>query len=483
MTRWPQAEFLTSIAVVPTAFNQSPFTSTDVFAGVLAILTVLYVALWLRDDERGMGWFALAMAALGLWIGANPWHVPLHPRFAEPTWWFAPLYVGVAALGFGMVDYLGVPARVRATVLTGLLLPVVLSAALMGWIALTGAEVPRNLFNVLLMVSIAGMAALSFWAARREPGAGHAFVGAALASLPLLAVVLAAAGSSAIMLRYWGFVPIVFLGLTLLTVTLLRRRRSLEAEVKRRAQAEASLAMLNASLEAQVEQRTRELRDMVTALDSFNRSVSHDLRGPLGGIGGLARLAEQALNKGDTVTAQRLLSPIAEQAETSQRLVTALLALARAGDVPLQLQPVDLRALAQEVAGSIAAGDDGVPPIDIGALPTVTGDADLLRAVFNNLIGNAVKFSAGRDGAQVRVDADSAPDGVTVHVRDNGVGFDESAASSLFEPFARLHGRAFAGSGVGLSIVRRAVERHRGSVRASGRAGQGATFSFTLPRG
>ena len=70
-----------------------------------------------------------------------------------------------------------------------------------------------------------------------------------------------------------------------------------------------------------------------------------------------------------------------------------------------------------------------------------------------------------------------------MHVHDNGVGFDESAAHRLFEPFARLHGRAFAGSGVGLSIVRRAVERHRGSVRASSKAGQGATFSFTLPPG
>lgn len=468
---------------MPTAFNQPPYAPTDVIAGVQVILAVLYAALWLRDKERGMGWLSLAMASFALWIGTNALHVPNDPVYMRVSWWFIPLYLGIAALAFGLVDYLDVPPGRRALVLGGLLLPLVITTVISTWVALTGAQVVRNTQNLLTMSSVAGMAALSFWAARREPGAGHGFVGVAMASLPLLAIGLAIAGSPATALRYWGFLPIMIFGLTLLTVALLRRRRRLVDEIHRRTQAEASLAVLNASLEAQVEQRTRELREMVSALESFNRSVSHDLRGPLGGIGGLARLAEDALQSGDLATAQRLLAPIAEQAETSERLVTALLALARAGDVPLQLRPVDLQSLAQEVAQAIAASDAGAAPVEVGALPIVTGDADLLRAVFNNLIGNAVKFSAGRDGARVRVDAESRPDGVTVHVRDEGVGFDEAGAQRLFEPFARLHGRAFAGSGVGLSIVRRAVERHRGSVRASGRAGQGATFSFTLPHG
>lgn len=468
---------------MPTAFNQPPYAPTDVIAGILAILAVLYAALWLRDQEKGMGWFALAMGSYALWIGTSALHVPSDPVYMRASWWFIPLYLGIAAMALGLVDYLDVPARRRVPVLVALLLPIVITTAVSTWVALTGALVVRNTQNLLTMASVAGTAALSFWAARREPGAGHGFVGLAMLSLPVLAIGLAVAGSPATALRYWGYLPIMFFGLTLLTVTLLRRRRRLEDEIARRTQAEVSLAALNASLERQVEQRTRELRGMVTALESFNRSVSHDLRGPLGGIGGLARLAEQALQQGDAATAQRLIGPIAEQAETSERLVTALLALARAGDVPLQLQPVDLQALAQEVAQGIAAGDAAAPPVEVGALPTVTGDADLLRAVFNNLIGNAVKFSAGREGARVRVDAEAKDEQVTVHVRDNGVGFDEAAAHRLFEPFARLHGRAYAGSGVGLSIVRRAVERHRGSVRATSRAGDGATFSFTLPRG
>jgi signal transduction histidine kinase len=468
---------------VPTAFNQPPYGPTDVIAGILAILAVLYAALWLRDQEKGMGWFALAMASYALWIGTSALHVPSDPVYMRASWWFIPLYLGIAAMALGLVDYLDVPAGKRMPVLAALLLPLVATTAISTWVVLTGALVVRNWQNLLTTSSVAGAAALSVWAARREPGAGHGYVGLAMASLPVLAIGLAIAGSPATALRYWGYLPIMFFGLTLLTVTLLRRRRRLEGEIERRTQAEVSLAALNASLERQVEQRTRELRGMVSALESFNRSVSHDLRGPLGGIGGLARVAEQALQHGDTATAQRLLGPIAEQAESSERLVTALLALARAGDVPLQMQPVDLQALAQEVAQGIVAGDAGAAPIEVGALPTVTGDPDLLRAVFNNLIGNAVKFSAGREGAQVRVDAEAADGSVTVHVCDNGVGFDQAAATRLFESFSRLHGRAYAGSGVGLSIVRRAVERHRGSVRASSKAGQGATFSFTLPRG
>jgi signal transduction histidine kinase len=98
-----------------------------------------------------------------------------------------------------------------------------------------------------------------------------------------------------------------------------------------------------------------------------------------------------------------------------------------------------------------------------------------------NLIGNAMKFSAGRPGAKVRVSADRVRDMVSIAVADNGVGFDPGAAATLFEPFMRLHGARFAGTGIGLTIVRRIVERHGGKVWAVGQPDAGATFTFTLP--
>ncbi|HSW25570.1 MAG TPA: HAMP domain-containing sensor histidine kinase, partial [Burkholderiaceae bacterium] len=302
--------------------------------------------------------------------------------------------------------------------------------------------------------------------------------------VPGTALVLAAQRSPAAHLRYWGFVPILLIGLTLLTVSLLRRRRMLMDEVARRAAAERSLADANASLEAQVEARTRELRDVIDGLESFNRQISHDLRGPLGGIGGLAQLASEALQRGDLAAAQRLLPPIAQQAEVTARLVDALLMLARSGEVALNKVPLPLARLAHEVAQGLAqlapAGKEG-PTVEIGEMPVVEADETLLRAVMTNLIGNAIKFSAGRPDGKVRISADQKPGTVTVAVADNGVGFDPSAAATLFQPFARLHGARFAGAGIGLTIVRRIVERHGGKVWAVGQPDAGAIFSFTLP--
>ena len=113
-------------------------------------------------------------------------------------------------------------------------------------------------------------------------------------------------------------------------------------------------------------------------------------------------------------------------------------------------------------------------------LPTVNGDPELLRQVFSNLIGNAIKFSNRSQRPQVEV-ATLARDGEQVFiVRDNGVGFDPAAAQRLFKPFQRLHDRSYEGFGVGLSIVKRIVDRHGGRVWAEGQPGQGASFYFTL---
>ncbi len=253
------------------------------------------------------------------------------------------------------------------------------------------------------------MACLAFWARRRERSAGHGYIALAFLLVPGTALVLAVQRSPAAHLRYWGFIPVLVIGLTLLTVSLLRRRRMLMDEVARRAAAERSLADTNASLEAQVDARTRELRDVIDGLESFNRQISHDLRGPLGGIGGLAQLASEALQRGDLAAVQRLLPPIAQQAEVTARLVDALLMLARSGEVALNKVPLDLARLAQRGgAGSSAAGARGeqAPAVEIGELPVVEADETLLRAVMTNLIGNAIKFSAGRPDGKVRISAD-----------------------------------------------------------------------------
>lgn len=130
----------------------------------------------------------------------------------------------------------------------------------------------------------------------------------------------------------------------------------------------------------------------------------------------------------------------------------------------------------------IKALPEGVSPYCMVApqMPTVRGDPELLRQVFANLIGNAVKFTAGSPHPQVQISARTG-DGQTVfEVRDNGIGFEPAAAPRLFKPFQRLHDHGYEGFGVGLSIVKRIIDRHGGRVWAEGRPGQGASFYFTL---
>jgi len=430
-----------------------------------------------------MGWFAASMALQALFVGNNARHLPDEPIWINANAWYAVVLAAIGCLVPGLASYVGLQGRARPRVMAAILCPLLACGLILAGTDHFHWRVQRQLYNLIITLPFFGLAALAFWAERRERSAGHRYIGLAFLLVPATAIALAATGSQLAHLRYWGFIPILVIGLTLLTVSLLRRRRMLLNEVARRAAAERSLAEINASLEAQVEARTRELRDVIAGLESFNRQVSHDLRGPLGGIGGLAQLAAEALQRGDMAAARKLLIPITQQAELSTRLVDSLLMLARSGDVALRKTALDLGRLTQEVTQGLQHVAPAAPPaaVEIDALPTVQADETLLRAVMVNLIGNALKFTAGRANGKVRVSASNADGVVTVAVSDNGVGFEPGAAATLFEPFTRLHGARFAGTGIGLTIVRRIVERHGGRVWAVGEPGAGATFSFTLP--
>ncbi len=256
--------------------------------------------------------------------------------------------------------------------------------------------------------------------------------------------------------------------------------RVADSEAKR-----TEISALNQDLERRVAERTADLQEMVTALESFNRSVSHDLRGPLGGIAGLAQMAGQALDNNDDSVARRALPMIAKQAEASTQMLSSLLTLARVSDAALHLQPVALTPLVREVIDQIALAQPArtLPEVVIDDMPTITADPELLRPVFTNLIGNAIKFSSQGVAPRIEVGAHRQEGGTTVFVKDNGPGFEPTAAASLFEPFVRLKNTSTAveGHGVGLSIVRRAVQRHGGRVWADGHPGLGACFYFSVP--
>ncbi|HWI38948.1 MAG TPA: ATP-binding protein, partial [Burkholderiales bacterium] len=216
-------------------------------------------------------------------------------------------------------------------------------------------------------------------------------------------------------------------------------------------------------------------------LESFSYSVSHDLRAPLRAIDGYAQMLEEDYVAKLDSEAQRLLGVVRGNARRMGRLIDDLLAFSRLGRQEPALQRIDMTRLAREVAEELR----GTQPvaIELAELPPANADPALLRQVWVNLIGNAIKYSAKKPAPRVVVAGREAGPENVYSVTDNGAGFDMRYAEKLFGVFQRLHrAEEFEGTGVGLAIVQRVVARHGGRVWAEGRPGEGASFHFSLPR-
>ena len=248
-----------------------------------------------------------------------------------------------------------------------------------------------------------------------------------------------------------------------------------------RARADAQVRELNISLERRVRERTAELEAANRDLDSFGYSVSHDLRSPLGALNGFAHLLRTREAERLSEDGLSLLRQLETNATRMTNLVDGLLEFSRLGRKPVTRVAVQMAVLVGDVVEELrAANRDRRLDIRVGALSDAYGDPVLLRQVWLNLVGNAIKYTRGRDPALIEIGSDPATG--EYFVRDNGAGFDMKYAERLFGVFERLHSESeFEGTGIGLAIVQRIVNRHGGTVRGEGRPDQGATFRFTLP--
>jgi light-regulated signal transduction histidine kinase (bacteriophytochrome) len=241
---------------------------------------------------------------------------------------------------------------------------------------------------------------------------------------------------------------------------------------------------LNIQLEQRVIERTAQLEESNRELESFSYSVSHDLRAPLRHILGFAGLLDKQTHGQLDEKAHRHLRTIAEAAQKGGQLVDDLLAFSRLGRAELKKVRVDLRRLVEEARADLLPDLEGRQVIwHVSALPVVQGDPALLRLALRNLLSNAVKYTRPRAEAQIEVSARETPDEVSVHVKDNGVGFEMQFVDKLFGVFQRLHtAEQFEGTGIGLANVRRIILRHGGRVWAESVMGEGSTFHFSLPK-
>ncbi|MGI2033188.1 ATP-binding protein [Rhizobium panacihumi] len=230
-------------------------------------------------------------------------------------------------------------------------------------------------------------------------------------------------------------------------------------------------------------QLSSELQRSNKELEAFSYSVSHDLRAPFRHIVGFAQLLRERENALDEKS-RHYLQTISEAAISAGRLVDDLLNFSQLGRASLVNKTIDMNKLVAEVVRSVMLGNqerDIVWAID--PLPNAWGDATLLRQVWFNLIENAVKYSRPRHPAKISVTGNSDDDRTTYTVADNGVGFDMAYVDKLFGVFQRLQRvEDFEGTGIGLALVRRIIERHNGTIRGEGEVDNGATFVFALPK-
>jgi PAS domain S-box-containing protein len=236
------------------------------------------------------------------------------------------------------------------------------------------------------------------------------------------------------------------------------------------------------NLTLQLREYSARLEGINKELESFSYSVSHDLRAPLRAINGFALMLDEDYRDRLDPEGRRLLGVVRANAESMARLIDDLLAFSRLGKTALVSAPVDMNVLVREVlteSGNVSA------ELRIGALPQAHGDRALLKQVWANLIGNAIKYSANAVAPVVTISGGETPNGdCEYRVADNGAGFDMRYYDKLFGVFQRLHSASeFPGTGVGLAIVHRIVTRHGGRVWAEGQVGSGAVFHFTLGAG
>jgi light-regulated signal transduction histidine kinase (bacteriophytochrome) len=244
--------------------------------------------------------------------------------------------------------------------------------------------------------------------------------------------------------------------------------------------AKAEILQLNETLEQRVRSRTLELEAVAQDLAAFSYSVSHDLRAPLRAILSFSSLLRENLQDKLGAEDQHSLNRILTNANRMSQLIDDVLAYSRLAHSEIKRKPVDLDAM---VADIVRESRDTHPHAQIVIHPLGRAEADptMLRQIFENLIGNALKYSAKSEHPRVEVTAQRAGEGVEFTVQDNGVGFDMQYAARLFGLFSRLHSDAeFEGTGAGLAIVKRLVARHNGKITATAEPGRGATFRFTI---
>jgi PAS domain S-box-containing protein len=238
---------------------------------------------------------------------------------------------------------------------------------------------------------------------------------------------------------------------------------------------ENELKHLNNEFEMRIKERTEEI-------ESFSYSVSHDLRAPLRAVNGYAKIIEEDFQTVLNEEGIRLLREVQSNALKMGELIDALLDFSKLGRQPVTKSVIDMNTLVESVVNEISTSTPHHAKIKCHDILPACADNSLMKHVFTNLISNAIKYSSQNDFSQIDITSVRNHSEVIYKIKDNGVGFDMEYAGKLFGVFQRLHSNEqFPGTGVGLAIVHRIIQKHNGKVWAKGKENEGAEFYFSLP--